>query len=175
MRRNFFLFVISLGLLSCNQREESRANADLLYFDIKGYFADEAVRLTKINPKVIKAVYVNGALETKTLKISDWKKELDIFASADINKTSWKGSFKAQNSPDAEHYTSSSKKIPVKDVLIEKANGKIKKIQIVTSTKNILFTSGDTLTYYPDSLYQIIKHQKTKLLSAKNYKVTGRF
>jgi len=44
----------------------------------------------------------------------------------------------------------------------------------VISNKNILYSSGDTLVYYPDSLYEIRKHQKIKLLAQKTYQITGK-
>lgn len=175
MNRKLILFVCAFGLLGCNQREESKANTDLLYFDVKGYFVKEAIRLSKLNPQITKQVTVNGTTETNLIHIEDWQKEFSIFVNADINKASWKGSFKTDNTTDFEHYTSSSKKIPVKGVLINKVSGKIKKIEIIIANKNILYTSGDTLTYYPDSLYQISKHQKIKLLSSKSYQIRGKF
>ncbi|MFC3562559.1 serpin family protein [Pedobacter jamesrossensis] len=175
MNKKLILFVFAFGLLACNQREESKANTDLLYFDVKGYFANEIIRLNKLNPQVIKQVIVNGTSETKTVKIADWTKEFDVFINADINKASWKGSFKAESNSESEHYTSSSKKIPVKNMLVSKVDDKVKKIEIIIANKNILYTSGDTLTYYPDSLYHINKHQKIKLLSAKSYQIIGRF
>ncbi|MFC4210046.1 hypothetical protein ACFOWA_02555 [Pedobacter lithocola] len=175
MYKKVIVLVAAFGLFSCNQREESKANTDLLYFDINGYFKKEASRLKKTNPQITKQVFVNNATETKTQTIKDWDKELAIFSSADINKSSWRGSFTIDRTANKEHYTSASKKIPVKDVLIEKYNQEIQKVQIIISNKNILYTSGDTLTYYPDSLYQIKKHQQIKLLNAKNYQISGRF
>ena len=175
MNRKLILFVFAFGLFGCNQREASKANTDLLYFDIKGYFVKEALRLNKTNPQVKKQVIVNGTSETIVSHITDWQKEFAIFVNADINKASWKGSFKADNNSESEHYTSSNKKIPVKDVIINMSKGKIRKVEIIIANKNILYVSGDTLIYYPDSLYQIKKHQKIKLLNAKSYQITGKF
>ncbi|RYD73514.1 MAG: hypothetical protein EOP55_16900 [Sphingobacteriales bacterium] len=175
MIKKIFFFVFVLGLASCNQREESKANTELLYFDIKGFFAKESLRLKKTSPLVNKEVLINGIAETKQIRIADWEKEFTIFTNADINKASWKGSFKSVKNSQFEHYTSNNKKIPVKDVLIEKADDKrVKKVVIIISTKNILYTSGDTLFYYPDSLYKIVKHQKIRLLSPKDYQITGK-
>lgn len=174
MIRKRYLFVFALGLLSCNQRKESEANTDLIYFDVKGYFAKEISHLQKLKPVVIKSVSINGAIEKKSLVIKDWNKELSVFVDADINKTSWKGSFATLKNDLQEIYTSSSKKIPVKKILIVKEDNRIKKIEIFIANKNILYTSNDTLTYYPDSLYQIKKQQKIRLLSAKKYTIIGK-
>jgi len=175
MNKNLILSVFAFGLFGCNQREASKANKDLLYFDLKGYFVGEAIRLNKINPQVKKQVIVNGTSETSVIHITDWQKEFAIFMNADINKASWKGSFKADNNLAFEHYTSANKKIPVKNLLVSKTDGKVKKIEIIIANKNILYLSGDTLIYYPDSLYQIKKYQKIKLLNAKSYQITGKF
>lgn len=174
MIKKRYLFVFALALFSCNQRKESEANTDLIYFDIKGYFAKEIIHLTELKPAVKKSVSINGALENKSLVIKDWTKELSVFLDADINKTSWKGSFVAIKNDHQETYTSSSKKIPVKKILIEKNGNKIRKVEIFIANKNILYTSNDTLTYYPDSLYQIEKRQKIRLLSAKKYSIIGK-
>jgi len=164
-------FVFAFGLISCNQEKESKVNTELLYFDIKGYFQKESIRLKKTNPVILKEVDIDGAKETKSLNIKDWEKEFSIFANADINKASWKGSFKIQKLHDGLIYTSSSKKIPVKSFRIDSFENKVKKIEIIISNKNILYTSGDTLLYYPDSLYLVKKHQKIKLLKEKKYQV----
>jgi len=175
MNKKLILFAFALGCFGCNQPEESKANTDLLYFDIKGYFKREATRLKKMNPEIVKEVSVNGTAEQRKLRITDWDKELAIFSNADINKASWKGSFKAEKGEYIQSFTSNNKRIPVKKVLVYKDNSKVKKLEIVITNNNILYNSGDTLLYYPDSLYQIKKHQKIKLLKAKTYTVTGRF
>ncbi|MDN3588004.1 hypothetical protein QWY86_15080 [Pedobacter aquatilis] len=175
MIKKLFFFVFAFGLISCNQEKESKANTDLLYFDIKGYFQKEALRLNKSKPKILKVVTINGLSENKNLNIKDWEKEFSIFANADINKASWKGSFKTQKAVDKIIYTSSNKKIPVKKVQIDFLNKSVAKIKIIISNKNILYTSGDTLLYYPDSLYLVKKYQKIKLLKEKKYQVKELF
>lgn len=175
MHKQLIFLIFTLTFVACNQREESKANTDLLYFDVKGYFNREAIRLNKINPLIRKEVSINNSIERKTAKVGDWEKEFSIFTNADINKTSWKGSFKIQKSPQFESYISNNKRIPVKKVFVFKTNNELKKIEVIIYNKNILYTSGDTLIYYPDSLYQIKKHQKIKLLKAKSYIITGKF
>lgn len=175
MNKKLILFAFALGCFGCNQPEESKANTDLLYFDVSGYFRREASRLKKINPEIVKEVSVNGAAEQQKLRITDWEEELAVFSNADINKASWKGSFKIEKAEHTESYTSNNKRIPVKKVLVCKDKSKVKKLEIIITNNNILYSSGDTLLYYPDSLYQIKKHQKIKLLKAKTYTVIGRF
>lgn len=174
MTKKLYIAVFALALLSCNQRKAAEANTGFLYFDIKGYFGKEISRLQKLNPTVQKTVSVNGNTDNKATHIADWQKELAIFVNADINKTSWRGSFKINQENGADVYTSDNKKIPVKKVLVERSNAKINKLEIIIDNKNILFQTQDTLTYYPDSLYQIKKQQKIRLLNQKKYLVVGK-
>ncbi|MNK38883.1 hypothetical protein D3C87_574830 [compost metagenome] len=174
MTKKQYIAVFALALLSCNQRKAADANTSFLYFDIKGYFGKEIVRLQKLNPTVQKTVSVNGAAENKSATITDWQKELAIFVNADINKTSWRGSFKIAQENGSDVYTSDNKKIPVKKIVVEKHDLKINKVEIIIDNKNILYRSQDTLTYYPDSLYRINKQQKIRLLNLKKYLIIGK-
>ncbi|WP_406823542.1 hypothetical protein [Pedobacter sp. KACC 23697] len=174
MIKKLFIPVFALALFSCNQRKEAEANTDLVYFDIKGYFEKEISRLQKLNPIVNKTVSVNGAVESKSSKIADWSKELAIFVNADINKTSWKGSFKTKKQNGVDIYTSDHKKIPIKKISITWKDKKADIIEIIIDNKNILYRSQDTLTYCPDSLYSIKKQQKIRLLKDKKYSVIGK-
>jgi len=159
---------------SCNLKEQDKSNATA-YFDLAAYFKKEAARLTKLDLTFNKSVLVNGTKEEKKVKISNWKKEFDTFSSSDINKASWRGSFKLNKTEGEEIYTSANDKIPVKKLQISYQNDKIKAIRIYIANSNDLYTSKDTLTYYPDSLYQINKTQQIKLMDQKKYIITGRF
>lgn len=157
----------------CNPAADNQNDA-LKYFDLKGYFQSEAARLSNIQPLVTKIVAVNDAAELKKVRIADWSKELSIFSDADINRNAWKGLFIATRSGEQETYTSNHDKVPVKEVLVTKKNGKVNYIRILVSNKNLLYSSSDTLYYYPDSLYQIKKKQHIKLLSEKRYVISGK-
>lgn len=174
MRKQLLLSGVLLIFFGCNPTEKNQKNT-LNYFDLAGYFAKEGARLNKSNPLLTKTVEVNGDAETKKLRITDWTKELAVFSAADINRNAWKGLFNAKPTDQEEIYVSESEKIPVKEVLVIKKNGQVHGIRILIGYSNVLYTSADTLSYYPDSLYQINKKQKIRLLSEKNYNITGRF
>ena len=175
MIKNLYILVFALALLSCNQREESKANTGLTYFDLKGYFGKEIVRLKNAKARVNKLVSINGIEEHKTSLINDWDKELAIFVNADINKNSWKGSFEINSNGGVDIYTTTNKKIPIKKVSVTHQFSRVSKIEIIINNKNILFQSQDTLIYIPDQLYQIKKQQKIRFLAPKNYAVIARF
>ena len=174
MRKLLFLLLIFL-LGACSSGTQQKKSRALQYFDLKNYIAKEARRLTLLNPEIDKYVEVNHSGEHKKLKITDWQKELSVFSDADINKSAWQGLFKLNSDKDVKTYISDNEKVPVKSLSIRYKNGKISSLKILISTVNSLYTSNDTLSYFPDSLYEVKKTQHIKLLNEKNYHITGKF
>jgi hypothetical protein len=172
--KNIFYFCLLTLFFSCSLKEEKKAT-DKLYFDLEGYFIEEATRLAKENPTITKTVMVNDKVEKKQVKLDNWKQEFGSFISADINKASWKGSFRISKAGNLVVFSSENEKIPVKKVEITYQHKTIQSIKILIVNTNILYTSGDILTYYPDSLYEIKKTQQIKLMKEKRYQVTGKF
>lgn len=172
--RKLFFFCLVVFYSSCTVKEQDETNAQP-YFDLDSYFKAEAQRLSKANLQINKTVKVNGQSEAKNIKITNWEKEFESFISANINKASWKGSFKAQKDSNKTTYVTQNEKIPVKKVEIVYRKNKIYGIKIFISNTNRLYTSKDSLTYYPDSLYQIKKLQQIKLMDSKTYQITGKF
>ncbi|QPH39615.1 hypothetical protein [Pedobacter endophyticus] len=173
MTKNLYVLLFASILFSCTEKK-TEANNKLLYFDLQGYFKKESLRMKKANPSVFKTVSINGATESKKIKIADWEREFAVFINADINKASWKGSFQTNVADSKISYITNNKKIPVKKVTIARRDSTVSMVQIIIHNKNVLFQSNDTLTYYPDSLYDISKKQKIRILNEKNYKITGR-
>lgn len=167
------LLLFFLG--ACHSDAPKKQLTSSSYFDLKGYIDKQVSHLKKTNPDVDKSVRVNGSDEQKVLKIANWQKELAVFADADINKSAWQGAFKVSKSTDKEVYTSSSEKVPVKSLTIHYTAGKVKGIEVLISNANSLYTSNDTLAYFPDSLYEVRKTQHIKMLNEKNYRIKGLF
>jgi hypothetical protein len=175
MLRKILLPVLAIALISCKQAKNNIANTGLLYFDIKGYFENEAQRLTKLNPTLKKTVNIDENIESKEIKILNWKQELSIFSDADINKIAWIGKFKEIKTDSLITYSSNDKKIAIKSINIKTHNREISAIEIISINNNTVFQIADTLTYIPDSLYQISKTQKIKLLKNRAYRVKAEF
>lgn len=174
MRNSFWLPFTLLFFYSCSSSVKEQKGT-WTYFDLKGYFEKEAIRLKENDPVLTKTVMVNGTTETKRVRIADWAKELAVFSDADINRAAWAGQFSIKKDSQKELYISDSEKVPVKEVRIIKKYNKLYGIQIIVKNANILYKSADTLFYYPDSLYQVKKKQRIKLLAEKNYGITGKF
>jgi len=171
--KKLILGVFVLSLFSCAQ-QESKQTSTPKYFDINGYFLNEADRLHQLNPTIIKSVIAIGKAESHSIKITDWKTELAGFSNADINKASWQGEFTKVVKGGNISYATTNPKIPIKKVEITKTGNQVKCVKIIKANKNILYASSDTLLYYPDSLYIIRSEQKIKLLSSKKYQVIGK-
>jgi hypothetical protein len=170
----WLLLLIIPSFLACRKSKVSEPSKKS-YFDLKTYFEKEAVRLSKLNPSLKKRVSINEDEQSQTLKITNWPTELEIFKEADINKSSWKGEFTISKQNNQWQYQTKNPKIPVKLIEIIETEGQVKSIKIIKSTHNIFYQTTDSLLYYPDSLYQIVKHQDIRLLKPKRYEVIAKF
>jgi hypothetical protein len=147
--------------------------AAVKYFDIKQYFAGEIKRLTGLNKPVEKSVGQNGAIENKKVTINNWGQELDLFAEADINRPAWKNSYTIQDNDGLLVYRAKYPELKMREMVIKKDGEKVKWILIFNKTKNILYQTTEKLSYFPDSLYDIEKDQKVRLLGANHYEIKG--
>jgi hypothetical protein len=170
---SFGLFLMS-GLQSCKPDiKENRAG--MKYFDIKGFFKNDSARLTQLNQSIYKTVKHNGVSESKTVHIANWGTELSLFSGADINKPAWKDSYKVTVDSNLIVYQALTPDLKMREIRIKLVAGKVKYMIILDSTKNILYSSLEKLSYFPDSLYLIQKTQTVKLLGTNKYDISGYF
>jgi hypothetical protein len=162
-------------LAACQQKEIR--NKQLEYVDLQGFFSAEAGRLNAQKPTFTKTVSINGKTESKLLNKSiDWEKELSVFKEADINKPAFRGMYQIRTSPNRTIYTTLSKNVPVKRIEVEFGDAKKPTgIRIFQLTKNMIYQSTDTLSYYPDSVYSIHKKQVVRVLGTTFYTINGKF
>lgn len=173
-RVKLFSCLLLLFIVGCTGEKTENHGAKNTYFDVKGFFDQEANRINQLNPTVVKTVSIQGNAETKSVKINDWKKELSAFSAGEIKKVAWDGLFTVQKNRDTTIYSSSNKKVQVKKLKIVENSGQIQQIEIDIIRENVLFVSKDHLIYYPDSLYTIQRQQDIKLMPSKKYAVTVR-
>lgn len=170
-----WIVTIALALPSCKP-ENLKEGAVKEYFDVKGYFEKNIAQLKKQQHTINKTVVHNGTSESKTVEITNWDTELALFTESDINKPAWKGSYAKRDSAGIVIYTTKDADLRTRRIAICKAaDGDIKQITIYNQVTNALYTTRETLNYYPDSAYTIEKYQKVKLLGANTYKITGKF
>jgi len=173
MTKVFKLLVIVLLFSSCSSSNEGQAQKQLYFFDLAGYFEQQASSLK--GKQVVKTVSKNDASETKTLVIENWGQELQLFTESDINKAAWKDSYKKDLTATKLIYTTTDPELKIQKIEISFKNKVPRKIVIDTKSKNLLYHTSETLIFIPDSLYQITKHQKVILLGLNNYAITGKF
>ncbi|HTD99956.1 MAG TPA: hypothetical protein VK668_11765 [Mucilaginibacter sp.] len=169
-----FLLACFLVLQGC-KKDSAAASDTMKYFDLKGYFRADSIRLSKMNPLVNKTVVHNKASETKKVHIPDWGTELSLFTESDINKPAWKESYSVQSSGDFLIYKAKDPALKTRDIIIKRNGDKIKWILVFNHTKNVLYETQEKLSYFPDSLYIIQKAQRVRLLGTDTYKITGAF
>lgn len=145
------------------------------YFSLNNYFKAEADRLNKLHPTITKSVNYNNQPETKTVTIKNWKQELGLFIESDINKPAWRGSYKVITKGDSIIYNAIDTNLRTRQIAVVMKAHNVHSVQIINFTKNLLYQTGDRLSYYPDSVYRIEKHQTVKILGANNYELTGKF
>jgi hypothetical protein len=169
-------FVSGIALITCFQACKpgiKETGAALKYFDIKEYFKIDIARLNKVNKPVFKTVTHNGLTESKNIFISKWGRELDLFIESDINRPDWKNSYSVASTPGLLIYKAKYPELKMREMRIQKDNGKVKEILIFNRTENILYQTTEKLSYFPDSLYVIDKAQKVRLLGANAYCIKG--
>ncbi|GAC1300276.1 MAG: hypothetical protein NVSMB24_00510 [Mucilaginibacter sp.] len=147
--------------------------AALKYFDIKGFFTAEAMRLDRLNTPVVKTVTHNGVTQHKKVRIGNWERELDLFIGSDINRPAWKDSYTVTVSGDIVIYRAKDPKLKMRQIDIKRDKDKVKWILIFNRTKNLLYETTEKLSYFPDSLYSIEKYQHVKLMGNNTYSVQG--
>ena len=175
-RFTFFItgFILLLGIAAC--KRDSSASADTMkFFDIKGFFMADSLRLTKLNPLIDKTVTHNKIAETQKVHIANWGNELSLFTASDINKPAWKGSYEIATENDLLIYRAKDPLLKTREIIIKKDGDRVKWIMIFNHTKNILYETVEKLSYFPDSLYLIQKSQQVKLLGKDTYRISGTF
>lgn len=167
------LIIFIITLVSCNQPSAVNSGTNN-YFDVKGFFENEARRLAQLNTLVLKTVMKDNRKETRKMRISNWQAELGLFMESDINKPAWKSSYKVSGDKKRLLYTATDSTLRTQRILIEKdSSGVIKHISVLNRNRNMLYESDDKLDYFTDSLYRIQKEQDVLILGNNTYEVTG--
>lgn len=178
MHKRIFSICIAIGFLSsCGGNEQAAQNLQTeVYFDIKGFFEQEAARLSKNSTPILKEIARNQEnTESKKITIKDWQKELSLFIESDINKPAWTSSYDIIDAGDSIVYTTSDPDLRTKKIVVKKEGEKIASIAIHNEVTNQLYTSQEELYYAPDSLYQIEKEQDVRIIGTNHYLITGSF
>ena len=168
-------FILLFLLTSCTSENTNSEVREIYYFDLKTYFSNEAEKLSKQKQLVNKSITHNDEVEQKEMQINNWTEELALFTESDINKISWKNSYKKDSTLNKITYTATEEDLRTRSVEIEFSGNKPSKFRIINKTHNYLYKTDEVLEYIPDSLYLISKKQQVTLLGRNDYLIQGLF
>ncbi|QRR02279.1 hypothetical protein [Dyadobacter sandarakinus] len=160
-----FTFIILSG---CEKHEKS-TDQKKVYFDLKGFIDNQIVYLSEKKPPLIKHAMLDGTQEDHTIKVVDWKKELELFMQADINKPAYNNSYSVDSSrANFLHYSlKTTEKLPVRDL----------QIQLDSVTRVPVFVKAllqsENKIYKSEKTIQLHCTKKNNLWGISGYAVTG--
>lgn len=170
-------------LLSCAQDEEKpMENPTQIdkYFLLKDFVKGQINILDEV--KVRKMTSIKGKVENteQQMDIDDWRKELDIFIQADINKASLSTSYATEkNDGYIVHRLKPGEKSSIQEIKVAYYGDKISEISFTSHQQNIFYTSEsegvlrvDTATGKISS-YQVRGTQKVWFLPTNKIEVKG--
>ncbi|WP_159469545.1 hypothetical protein [Dyadobacter sp. 3J3] len=159
---------IFLFLTSCDSAQEKQSKV-MTYYDLKGFIESQISVLNKEKPEVVKTMSVSGKNETRTSREMDWKKELELFIQADINKPAYSKSYSITK-PDSltiVYALTTGESLPVRYLKIEmdKTSGTPVLVQALLRAENKLYQSEKNIEMHGSV--------KGGLWYLKTYKITG--
>lgn len=176
--------VLLFSLVSCRQ-EETRDDTPKLYYDLEGFIENQIVYLNEKKPEVNKTAILGSKHEVSKTREVDWKKELELFVQADINKPSYRQSYEVvQNGPLHYEYrlkpgndlpvaylkidTDSILKQPLRvEALVRTSN------KIYHSEKKVVLTAAKRDNLLGVSSYEVNGYQKLIFVEKKIFSVRG--
>lgn len=175
---------IFLFLTSCDSAQERQSKV-MTYYDLKGFVESQISVLNKEKPEVVKTMSVSGKNETRTSREMDWKKELELFIQADINKPAYSKSYSITK-PDSltvVYKLSSGESLPVRYLKIEmdKAAGTPILIQALLRSENKLYQYEKNIEMHGSVqggqwhliTYAIKGYQKLATMDKKSFDVSA--
>lgn len=160
----FFLFLLT----SCG-REEAQDDGPKLYYDLKGFIENQIIQLNDKKPEINKAARLGEKSEVAKTTLVDWKKELELFIQADLNKPSYRQSYEImqQDPTHYEYQLKTNADLPVRYLKIE-TDSVLKQplyIEALIHTKNKIYDSEKKIVMRLE--------KKDNLLQVDNYEVDG--
>ena len=182
---HIFPIIIILLLSGCDQPQE-KAKEKKIYYDLKGFIETQIEFLSEQKPIVDKVMSVSGKNESRSTREVDWKKELELFIQADINKPAYSKSY-AVSKPDSltSVYTlKTEENISVKSVRIQldKNTGNPVLIQALLRSENKLYQSEKNVELHCNSesnqwhltSYSIKGYQKLATMDRKDFDIQAK-
>lgn len=141
-----YIFGLALLFLLAACENTAQQNAAPVYYDVLGYVKGQIEILSKTKPMVTKRAEMDEKKQQLTTRNINWKRELELFTQADINKPALRQSYTIAR-PDSLtfRYTlkPSEKNLTVRSltVQLDSATHKPRSVDAVLTTKNFLYES----------------------------------
>lgn len=173
------IVISAVFFLSCSDAKSTNPTSSSVkndYFDTQSFFQTEVDSLKKLNPEIEKTVSKENETETKTLKIKNWENELSSFTAIDLQKPAYSSEFKIDTTGNQVNYVAKNPELDVQRVTI-KLNEAKEPIEIIVekSTKNMLYSTDEKLTYAKGLKYSVEKNQSILVLGDNRYLIQGNF
>lgn len=181
-----FLFVICVLIVSACRDTATDPNEKKTYYDLKGFIDNQIVYLNEKRPKVTKTVRLNGKKEVRAEIETDWKKELELFAQADINKPAYRNSYAVIRSDSSiyEYRIKEGEKLPVQYLMIRVDSATQQPVsvkallrsenRIYSSEKSIELNSSRRNNVLEVSAYSVKGYQKLLFMDSKSFDITAK-
>lgn len=179
--------VALIVLNSCGAPQHDNSEPVRAYFDVKGFVEKQIEILETSKPLVVKTLKMGEEENQVSIKDVDWKKELELFVQADINKPAYKQSYsikRAEDSLSVEYVLKAGEELPVRYLKIEfnESNDVPVKISATLKSENKLYQSEkkiDMVCRQSNNLvrladYKIAGYQKLAAMRSKPFHVEGK-
>lgn len=175
------LFLIFL-LPACQPDMENKEEQEKVFYDVSGFIEKQVLVLNALKPSVSKTTEMGALKNEISTREIDWKKELELFAQADINKPSFKQSYSVRR-PDAGTYIYTSRegdRLPIRQltVTVDEQNQPVTILasiltenKLYSSAKNISLACVKKGTEVRIASYRIQGFQKLVLMDKKPFQV----
>ncbi|WP_439555321.1 hypothetical protein [Dyadobacter sp.] len=181
----FSAFLMTAMLASCDHQREDE-NEVKRYFDLKGFVENQIVYLNEKKPVATKSAKLDDELETVTSNAIDWKKELELFMLADINRPSYAQSYNVtrEDSSTYEYTLKENSDLPVRYLKIitdttVKSPTKVlatllSRNRIYESKKQIELTCQKKDNLWQISAYSVKGYQKLIFMESKRFEISAK-
>lgn len=176
----FTMIFMLTFLLSCQTGIKQEKKGRKSFFDLKAYFESETQRLTNGN-RVKKIVAVGNKKEERVLDSINYRQELGIFSTSDINRPAWAGRYKTDSifNDNKElirlDYTANDEKLKTRKISIDFEEQTVVGVFIENNTTSSIASSRQTLTYRPTTGYIIESHQNAALTDDQVFLIEVQF
>jgi hypothetical protein len=181
----FFFTLICIFTTACESDVEQNDEIKT-YFDLKGFVENQIVELNDKKPMVTKIAGLGKQRVTNKVNDIDWKKELELFVQADLNKPSYRQSYtiERKDSSTFEYHLKPNVELPVHYLKIMTDTSVHQPIyvkalfesenKIYKSEKSIELTRTQRNNVWELSSYEVHGYQKLIFMDRKDFDIIAK-